>query len=439
MSILKLTLVSRGKMDNNIILATIVGIVVNTFGEIFKNIIKATQNVFTNLLAYIKDKILCFVYGPARSFSSSIHCGSKNMYPTIAYDFIKYVSGETGIDQKTFMFSHRKNMPVFKGSYFGNYKLNVTLFSEQNEKKNDTSYLNTATFYSRMHTKEEFDKLIQEFVKNSFNVYTENTIVKYSSKINDRMIRYAFTLKDTKQSELFFNKNEYNLIKNFVLNNPRGNFLLHGPPGTGKTSLIKTLSQELNAIIHIINLKDIKTIDELRAEINIMNMDAIDPVKDEYCFIKTEKKFVLFEDFDTMLERDFWNSKTKDEGDGDTKNKKDKEDEKDKDNKSIKKEVGYSFTDILNLLDGVIPLTSYTFWTTNHLEIFNPSLYRPGRMNYSFLISDISQKEFDEYIQKEYKIKNLMPVPKGLTVSSIYHASYNNKTYKSFVKAIKKL
>lgn len=116
-------------------------------------------------------------------------------------------------------------------------------------------------------------------------------------------------------------------------------YLLHGPPGTGKTSLVRALATEFNLDVWYISLGDLRQENKL--------MELISNVE--------SRSILLLEDVDTVK---FATSRVS-TSPGDI-----------------------TLSSLLNALDGVMtPHGLITFMTTNHLEKLDPALTRPGRMD----------------------------------------------------------
>ena len=113
--------------------------------------------------------------------------------------------------------------------------------------------------------------------------------------------------------------------------------LLHGPPGTGKTSIVSAVASELARPLAIFN------VDSLRDDTFIELLSDI-----------PQGAILLFEDVDSMFRSD-----RKSSGDG-----------------------GMTFSAMLNALDGVLcPRGFVIFMTTNHLDRLDDALRRPGRID----------------------------------------------------------
>lgn len=112
-------------------------------------------------------------------------------------------------------------------------------------------------------------------------------------------------------------------------------YCLHGPPGTGKTSVVMALASELRRPVGIFNVDSLRddTFIELLAE-------------------RPDNSILLFEDVDALF-------KGRGSAGG-----------------------GMTFSTLLNALDGVLhPRGALIFLTTNHLDKLDDALRRPGRVD----------------------------------------------------------
>lgn len=153
----------------------------------------------------------------------------------------------------------------------------------------------------------------------------------------------------------------------------RRGYLLHGVPGSGKSSLIHALAGELMLDIYVVSLSS-----------SWMNDSVLQTLMGRV----PARCVVLLEDLDAAFTR----STTRDlMENGDGKDGKDgKEKEGDKDGNGKKKKSKDQLSDVntlslsglLNALDGVAAAEGrLLFATTNHLERLDPALSRPGRMD----------------------------------------------------------
>ncbi|KAH9886807.1 BCS1 N terminal-domain-containing protein [Xylariomycetidae sp. FL2044] len=133
----------------------------------------------------------------------------------------------------------------------------------------------------------------------------------------------------------------------------RRGYLLHGPPGSGKSSFIQALAGELDYSVAMVNLSEIGVTD------------------DKLAFLLTklpERTIVLLEDADSA----FVNRRRRDSD-------------------------GYNggtvtFSGLLNALDGLSAGEErIAFLTTNHIELLDPALIRPGRVDMMVRIGEATR------------------------------------------------
>ncbi|KAH8116858.1 BCS1 N terminal-domain-containing protein [Phellopilus nigrolimitatus] len=129
----------------------------------------------------------------------------------------------------------------------------------------------------------------------------------------------------------------------------RRGYLLHGPPGSGKSSFIQALAGALNYDICLLNLSERGLGDD---KLNHLLSNAV------------ERSIVLIEDIDAAF-----NKRVQTSEDG--------------------YQSSVTFSGFLNALDGVASGEErIIFMTTNHLERLDPALIRPGRVDLLETIED---------------------------------------------------
>jgi ATP-dependent 26S proteasome regulatory subunit len=157
--------------------------------------------------------------------------------------------------------------------------------------------------------------------------------------------------------------------------------LLYGEPGCGKTTTIITLGSYLGRDIFYLNLKSVKTNQELKMIFDYVNTEH------------SGGGIIVLEDIDAMTNIVMDRSKLKYSLEKETNNS-NKNDLVDSGEDSVSLEY------LLNLLDGTLTFNdSVVVITTNHLEKLDPALYRPGRID-----NLVEMKKCDHYqISRIYK------------------------------------
>ena len=132
----------------------------------------------------------------------------------------------------------------------------------------------------------------------------------------------------------------------------RRGYLLHGPPGTGKTSTIMAIASKLNRKIYRINLVAPRLCD---ASLFTAMNEA------------TKESIIVMEDVDSLF------GKFRDK----------------------KEEFAVTFSGLLNAIDGIADTTRgmIFIFTSNHPDRLDPALRRKGRIDVEILLSHCSRQQ----------------------------------------------
>lgn len=176
------------------------------------------------------------------------------------------------------------------------------------------------------------------------------------SVILDQGIKQSI-LKDVKE---FLNNGKWYFERGIPY---RRGYLLYGPPGSGKTSFIQALAGELDYNICIMNLSEANLTDDRLN--HLMNNIP-------------ERSILLLEDIDAAFNKRAQSSE-----------------------KGF--QSGVTFSGLLNALDGVASSEeTITFMTTNHPEVLDPAIMRPGRIDYKVFIGNATPYQLGQMFLKFY-------------------------------------
>jgi chaperone BCS1 len=145
----------------------------------------------------------------------------------------------------------------------------------------------------------------------------------------------------------------------------RRGYLLHGPPGSGKSSFIQALAGELDYDIAILNLSERGLTDD-----RLNHLLTVIP----------SRTLVLLEDVDAA----FSNRRVQTDADG-------------------YRGANVTFSGLLNALDGVASAEERViFLTTNHVERLDEALVRPGRVDMTVRLGEASQFQVEQLWDRFY-------------------------------------
>lgn len=281
--------------------------------------------------------------------------------------------------------------------------------------------ITTLTISSKVHPIAELNKFVRscydEYVDNHYGVidtlgityYYKQTTAK-TGDVDKTVVRFKKYPIDnhTTMDDIFLPEKDkiLDLINKFQRKDlHKLAFLLHGLPGTGKTSTIKAIAHYLKFAVIEVKLSMMKTdamLSDLfhnNALIYHQNNDETFPV--EIDNVPLDRRIYIFEDIDAECDEihtrvDPVVPKKIDVVKEDVKPDAKKNNKKDgkKENKSglsgladvlMKIDGGKSSTKltlsgVLNALDGVLEIAGVLIMTTNHPEKLDPALIRPGRI-----------------------------------------------------------
>ena len=156
----------------------------------------------------------------------------------------------------------------------------------------------------------------------------------------------------------------------------------HGPPGTGKTTIVKAIAKEY--------------------EFNVYSINLIKIEDDNLIYLLSEIKpgsILLFEDIDSIF-----------------------------DGRKRLSDKGVTFSGFLNALDGIVELNGVlVIITTNHIEKMDPALLRSGRMDLKVEVGYSTEKEISEYLSSFYDRKIQIWTKGSLPMVDVQNVCLENK------------
>ena len=278
------------------------------------------------------------------------------------------------------------------------------------EKNNESRKLHVFEYNKETPTKHD-----------SHELFSDRTFDKIVSKNKKKIINILNSFKHANAGGV----SKFNGLGTYNLG-----FMFHGPPGTGETSMIKAICNYLSRDALIIDMRTIKTIDELHNISKSVNINLVALVFDEFdCMqdlLQRKVKSVSEECKEIQNEiNELFRTKTSIELNYCEDDKPNKKIITDIDNKisylekSIKKlESQMSLDTMLTFLDGTIETRNRVIIaTTNHIEKIDSTLLRAGRFDINLELGYFNDEEIKELLKLMYE--------------NIHHEKIDSHTYPS--------
>lgn len=314
----------------------------------------------------------------------------------------------------------------------------ITVYTDKDRKKEN--YIVTLKTMQHENSKEDILEEFCKFCASEYKfyltgkvwtqkIYTNSRNEWKSSESNNFRKLDTIILKDNLKNtikndiQLFLNSEEWYQHRDIPYT--RG-YLFYGHPGTGKTSMIKGLSLFSKRHIHYLMLNEVETDTQL-----------VELVKS----INYKETILVIEDIDAMLNvvksrtmeqksyEEFINEKDKD--------KKMTKEEWEQYNESKSKRSTITLSGLLNVIDGLFSSHGrILIMTTNHPEILDSALIRPGRIDCKFLFDNCNREQigrlYEMFFNKElselnkYQLKQIIKKYSPAEITSIFLRYRNN-------------
>lgn len=427
----------RNKMSNilDLMYVSLINIIITSISTQLPGFVAWIRRQYNIVINFLLDKI----YGDQIEIIISTFSCVNDQWHSMAYVLMNHISAKYNIKNNSYI--HKDNIEstsmINDIKNIGNHKIGIKLISlNASTNVKNPLYHNKAVFYSRIHTKEQINDLYMDLYDKHCKLEKKTKIAVHvpdgenSSGLHSRgnmgIESHIYDLYEGDKK--IYQKEHYDNIVQVLKMHDHANFMLYGPPGTGKTNLINKVANDFEAVLIVANLKDFKNIHDLRKFLSAKTFEQVGAYG-QFCKVQPNIKFYLFEDFTTMLPASFWKAMS------------DKIEDKKENNIEIISDIltkttdktivksfdRYTFSDLLNLLDGVIKLkNSYCFFTTNHIDAVDSALYRDGRMflmNISLLNSDTINKFIADNFSNESNANqtwNPMPIAKLYAYKILY-------------------
>ena len=429
-----------------------------------------------------------------------LNINSIKEYSTLSGQYNDY-GEKVNIDESSnntiYVVNQRKPFKLFEDIYckVKIYDNEINNNNNDNNKSNKTTSENTILldiFSSKKNVNEiniKIDLLVKEYEKKIKNV-RQNKLFIYTIELNDNFdLNYKYSKKyiwneiefnSNKNFDNLFFKDKLNFINkiDFFINNKKFydkngipytlGILLDGPPGTGKTSVIKCLANYLHRHIIIINFNKIKTNKDLY-ECFFENTYSDKNLQNSINF---ENKIYIFEDIDCHIDilKKRKNEKNKNEKEqnniknteSNTENKSESNSDSDSDDNNKKNKLKrynrrlnklqikieqenndkLNLGSILNLIDGINETPGrIIIITSNHSKKIDPALKRPGRIDLHLTLDYIEyeslNKMYNHYFNEDLNKKQFNNIyEKNITPAQITNILINSEHKDEFMNKL---
>lgn len=369
---------------------------------------------------------------------SILLCKENNIYLEVIYDISETDKDDKNNSDSSASYSIKKYVyKMFTPGLYKMEKINEFLEKIEEEYTNDNNTEKQMIFEFQKTVTDEWNKLTIEFSEAPFHTNKSFDNIFFDKK--QEIISYLEPFIDSKHNKHEINE-KYGTPFKCV-------FMLHGPPGCGKSSLIKSTIKYTKRHCVLVSWSKIKTCNDFVALFRPMKIDKKVYNQDEL--------IIVFEDFDAnenniLKKREALKSNVLKEINKTDYNVNEHVEINEKIESLLKVQFAKNNDEItleyvLNVLDGIVELNNIiVFFTTNTLEIMDPALTRPGRIDKVIKMDYVNSNMLEEILKYYYKnqsyskykskIKNIEN--KEVSYSRIIQIASESKTIEDFFRKL---
>lgn len=354
-----------------------------------------------------------------------------NVYLEVIYDIQNETKNEKNDSGNETTYSVKKYVYKLFTPGLNKMKTINTFLSEiEEEYMNDKTTKTQMIFEFQKTAIDDNNKTLIEFSESPFHTNKSFDNIFFESKQEVLTYLEPFVNSDTKNHLI---NEKYGIPFKCV-------FMLHGPPGCGKSSLIKSTIKYTNRHCILVPWSKIKTCNDF--------VSLFRPIKINDKVYNQNELIIVFEDFDANNNDVLKRRKDMKYNISSEINLKDSIELNTKFEEMIKNQMTkandeLSLEYILNVLDGIVELNNIiVFFTTNTLETIDPALTRVGRvdklinMNYlsSNMLEEILKCYYPDQSYKNHKKKIENIGEKELSYSKVIQLIKDSPTIDEFLQ-----